>query len=506
MTLEELVGERLMIGLPGASLTDDDVRLFRETRAAGLILYRRNFESPAQLVAMLTALEEALGRRLLVATDHEGGRVVMLGQGTTIFPDNLAVASAGDVSYARAQGRIEARELRRLGVDLNLGPVLDVLTERYSPNIGIRSYGKDPQTVARFGLARIRASEAAGVACCVKHFPGKGHSPLDAHLWLPTIDSTWDEMRAVHLMPFVEAIAAGVSCVMTSHPRYPALDPSGVPATFSRRLVEDLLRHELAFRGVIVSDDLEMGAVGELTSIGDATVRAAAAGHDLLLVCHTPDAQRAAHAALLDAYRTKALPLEALEASAARARALRESRGARFDGGPPHAERDGEPLAMAMAAGAVTRLTPVPPHFSRRLNGSVAVVFPRFSDLAPRITIEPALCDEAGYVKRAFGALGVSPDTFVVGIEPSADEIDAAAAGAARADATVLFLFDAHLYASNRRLLQAVTAAALGRCAVVLLRDPYDTVLLPAGAVGITAYGFRRCQLDALIARLLSGS
>ena len=506
MTLEALVGERLVFGLPGPRLTDDDVRLFRETGAAGLILYRRNFESPAQLVDVLTSLEAALGRRLLVATDQEGGRIVMLGQAATIFPDNLAVASAGDVSFARAQGRIEARELRRLGVDLNFGPCLDVLTERYSPNIGIRSYGKDPQAVARFGVARLRASEAAGVACCVKHFPGKGHSPLDAHLRLPTIDSTWDEMRAVHLPPFVEAIAAGVACVMTSHPRYPQLDPSGVPATFSRRLVHDLLRDELSFRGVIVSDDLEMGAVGELTSIGDATVRAAAAGHDLLLVCHKPEAQRAAHGALLEAYRTKTLPRDDLEQSAHRIRALRDSRGPRFDGGPPHAERDGEPLAMAMAAGAVTRLTPARPDFTRRLNGSVAVVFPRFSDLAPRITIERELCDESGYLTRAFGALGVTPESVVVGIEPTDGEIDGSAAAAARADATVLFLFDAHLYASNRKLLDAVTAAAPGRCAVVLLRDPYDAALLAPDVVGITAYGFRRCQLDAVIGRLLTGT
>src|SRR5215475_13713940 len=171
-----------MIGLPGASLRDEDVRLFRDTRAAGLILYRRNFESPEQLAVMLGRLESALGRRLLVATDHEGGRIVMLGRGVTIFPDNLAVGTAGEETFAYRQGLCEARELRRLGVDLNLGPVVDVLTERYSPNIGIRSYGKDPERVARYGVARIRGLQAAGISACAKHFPGKGHAPVDAHL------------------------------------------------------------------------------------------------------------------------------------------------------------------------------------------------------------------------------------------------------------------------------------------------------------------------------------
>ena len=499
--IETLVGERLMIGLPGATLRDDDVWLFRDTRAAGLILYRRNFESPHALRTLLSGLESALGRRLLVATDHEGGRIVMLGGGVTIFPDNLAVGTAGEESFAFKEGLLEARELRRLGVDLNLGPCLDVLTERYSPNIGIRSYGKDPQLVARYGGARIRGMARGDLSACPKHFPGKGHSPLDAHLRLPTIDSDWDEMHAVHLVPFFSALEAGVESVMTSHPVYPKLDPAGVPATFSRLIVHDYLRVEVGFRGVIVSDDLEMGAVAETCPIGEATVRAARAGHDLLLVCHTEPAQRAAAAALVDAYRAGRLPRHELEPAAARVRALRERRSARFADGAAVPEPDGEPLAKAIATRAVTEFGPGARQIRRALNGRVAVVFPRFSELAARITIEPAVCDEAGYVATAFGGAGIAPETLVVGMEPTETEIADAAAHAAAADATVLFLYDAHLYPSNRALLEAVQRQARA-VAVVLLRDPYDAALLAPGVPGLTAYGWRKCQLDAVIARL----
>src|SRR5688572_5562531 len=490
-----------MIGLPGHTLRNEDIQLFRDTRAAGLILYRRNFESPDGLLALLNGLEAALGRRLLVATDHEGGRIVMLGRGVTIFPDNLAVGSAGEETFAFKQGLYEARELRRLGVDLNLGPCVDVLTERYSPNIGIRAYGKDPALVARYGVARIRGMAKGGLSACPKHFPGKGHSPLDAHLRLPTIDSDWGEMHRVHLVPFLEAIAAGVDCVMTSHPVYPKLDPSGVPATFSRLIVEDYLRGELGFRGVIVSDDLEMGAVSEACPIGEAAVRTAAAGHDLLLVCHTEPAQRAAATALVDAYRSGRLPRHALELSAARVRALRERRSVRAEGGPPAAERDGAPLAMAIATRAVTEATRGRADFSRALNGRVCVVFPRFSELAARITIESELSDEAGWIRGAFAPAGVTAEPMLVGIEPSSSEIEDAAACAAAAEATILFLYDAHLYASNRALLEAVQKSAR-RLAVVLMRDPYDGALLAPGVVGLTAYGWRRCQLEAVIARL----
>ncbi len=499
--LEDLVGERLMFGLPGPALRDDDVRLFKDTRATGLILYRRNFDSPAALLRLLRSLEDALGRRLLVATDHEGGRVIMLGQGTTIFPDNLATGTAGEEAFAYRQGLIEARELRRLGVDLNLAPVLDVLTEGYSPNIGIRSYGKDPGIVARYGTARIKGMARGGLSACVKHFPGKGHAPLDAHLALPVIESTWGEMRAVHLAPFLGAITGGVECVMTSHPVYPNLDPAGVPATFSGLLVEQYLRGEVNFRGVILSDDLEMGAIAGRWPIGEAAVRAAAAGHDLLLVCHTEPAQRAAATALLDAYRHGDLPRRGLEAAAERVRRLREQRTARVEGGPPAADRDGAPLASAIATRAVTEVTPALAGFRRALNGTVAVVFPRFSELAARITIEPAVADERAYVAGRFAPAGIAPDTVTVGIEPTHAEIAAAAARAAAADATVLFLLDAHLYPSNRALLDAVQGRARA-LAVVLLRDPYDASLLRSGVLGITAYGFRKCQMDAVIARL----
>src|SRR5262245_11788192 len=257
MSLEAMVGRQLVFGLPGPDVTDADVRLFQETGAGGIMLYRRNFEGPARLHGLLERLESALGRRLLVTTDHEGGRIIMLGSGVTIFPDNLAACTAAQAHFVRRQGLIEGRELRRLGVDMSFGPVLDVLTERYSPNIGIRSYGMDPDLVSRLGAERIRGLQAAGVSACAKHFPGHGHAPVDAHLGLPVIDSDWSEMHAAHLLPFMAAMEAGVDSIMTSHPLYPRLDPTpNTPATFSRLIVQDYLRGQVGFRGVVVSDDL----------------------------------------------------------------------------------------------------------------------------------------------------------------------------------------------------------------------------------------------------------
>jgi len=321
---------------------------------------------------------------------------------------------------------------------------------------------------------------------------------------LPVIDSDWSEMHATHVPPFLAATEAGVDCIMTSHPLYPRLDPAPeTPATFSRLIVGEYLRREIGYRGVIVSDDLEMGAIAEICPVGEATVRAAAAGHDLLLVCHTAPRQREAHAALLEAYRAGRLHMRELEQSAARLDALAARRPERFEGGPPRPERDGEPLAKALATRAVTPMTPASAAFSRALNLRVAAIFPRLSSLADRIMVEDAMLDEARFVAHALAPYGIEPVVEVVSVEPGEAEIGRAATAARGADATILFLYDAHLYPSNLALLDALqkAAPALG---VVLMRDPWDAGYLAPGVVGITAYGWRRCQLDAALARLLA--
>ncbi len=358
---------------------------------------------------MITDLEEALGRKLLVTADHEGGRVIMFREGITVFPDNLAVGTAGKIDYARQQGEIEAKELRRLGLDVNLAPVLDVLTEAYSPNIGIRSYGKDWRLVAEMGAARIAGMQQGGLSACAKHFPGKGHAPVDAHLGLPVIGSTWQEMEEVHLQPFVTAIQAGVDLVMSSHPYYPKLDPDPQKiATFSRRIIYDYLRHELNFQGIIASDDLEMGAIKAICPIGEAGVLAAQAGHDLLLVCHDLKAQKEVYYKLLEAYTNRQLPLQELEESAERIKRLKLKREQRFEGGEPGAEPEGPSLAERICRASVQvlqderKLMPLKCGEKR-----IGVIFPQFSWFDAKIMIEKEVLPEKEFVLNEFQKFGL---------------------------------------------------------------------------------------------------
>lgn len=546
MTLEELIGACLVFGIPGTQATPDLVRHFKETHAGGVILYRRNFESPRQVIQLIRELEEALGRRLLIVVDHEGGRVIMFKDGVTVFPDSWAVGMSHDVEAARRQGEIEAKELRRFGVDVNFAPVVDVLTDAYSPNIGIRSYGKDPLQVAEFSAARITAMQKGGISATAKHFPGKGHAPVDAHLGLPVIDSSWDQMKAVHLAPFLRAMEAGVDVIMTSHPIYSKLDPD-TPVTFSKRLVKEFLRGELGFKGVISSDDLEMGALKNFGSIGESAVRAKEAGHDLLLICHTPEKQREVFEQLREAYKAGRLSKTELEESVKRIEQLKAKRPQRFEGGDPRQEPEGPELAAQMAQKAVTVLrNPLTPTLSLqptlaeaasagegqgrgsqkripsslmgeseegkkdssplggegRVRGSVAVIFPRFSELWPRIMMEDVFLKEADFLRKEFGDFGVRPEIQLVGVENPTDvEIENARKLTASSDAAVLFVFDAHLHPANKKLLDAVQSSARN-LAVVLLRDPYDVEFVSPQAACLTAYGFRACQIRACLKAL----
>ena len=324
MTLEELVGQQLAVGLPGPTLTDTARRMLRRTHAGAVVVFARNFEQAAQFTALRRALEAALGRPLLLMVDHEGGRIIRFASDVTRFPSAEVQGRAGCEAIAR-QGAVEAEELRALGVSMNLAPCVDVRVAGGDPVIGDRSYGEDPAQVTACALARIRGLQSHGVAACAKHFPGLGAVPSDPHHELPTIALDWRTLEEVHLPPFQAAVADGVAAVMSSHVCYPDLgEPPGLPATFSPRLVTGLLRQRLGFDGVIMTDDLEMGALRRLGGVGEAAVEAVAAGHDIALVCADPAAAEEAFSRLVAGYREGHLSEQHLQTSVWRVAHLRK--------------------------------------------------------------------------------------------------------------------------------------------------------------------------------------
>ncbi|MBI3320882.1 MAG: beta-N-acetylhexosaminidase [Candidatus Omnitrophica bacterium] len=324
--LERLIGSCLVVGFQGTDATDALIASLRALEAQNLIVFERNFRSPEQFIRLIRRLEEALGSRLLVMIDHEGGRVIRFSAGVTRFPDARAVSATQGVEAVARQGAVEAEELKRLGVRMNLAPCVDVIVEGADPVIGDRSYGADPARVSELACARIRGLQRGSVAACAKHFPGLGAVPRDPHQTLPTIPCGWEAMERVHLKPFQAAIESGVAAVMSSHVCYPGLgDPPNHPATFSPALIRELLRKRLGFSGLILTDDLEMGALRARGTVAEASVRAKQAGHDLLLICSDLSAATAASKALMKAFKHNELNRAELEESVERLSRVRQT-------------------------------------------------------------------------------------------------------------------------------------------------------------------------------------
>jgi beta-N-acetylhexosaminidase len=291
---------------------------------AGVTLFGLNVQDSGQLAA-LTARLRAATTEPIIAIDEEGGDVTRISHQTgSDYPGNAALGAIDDVSLTASVYAALGADLAELGINLDLAPSVDVNTAADNPIIGTRAFGSDPDLVARHGAAAVAGLQSAGVAACAKHFPGHGSTTLDSHLVLATIDAPMSVLRKRDLPPFEAAIAAGVRAIMPSHLRVPELTGE-LPASLSARALTDLLRGELGFTGVIVSDGLEMRAVSEKYGIPEAAVQAVIAGTDLLCLGRDQDQESflAVKAALMEAVRSGRLTGERLEEAAARVAELR---------------------------------------------------------------------------------------------------------------------------------------------------------------------------------------
>ena len=284
-----------VVDFPGPSPSSELERLIAERHIGGVVVFRKNVQSPAQMAALTAALQSvalnAGAPPLWVAIDHEGGVVnrfgrSVAGSGTarvTPLPSPMALGAAGSTALAREAGLVAGRELRAMGIHHNYAPAVDVNNNPANPIIGARAFGESPALVESMGLAYIDGLQSAGVAATVKHFPGHGDVMVDSHLALPRVDHPIERLERVELPPFAAAVRAGVASVMPAHIVYPALDPTGVPATMSRPILTGLVRERWQFQGFICSDSLQMRAIADNYGVGEAAVAAVRAGCDQLL-------------------------------------------------------------------------------------------------------------------------------------------------------------------------------------------------------------------------------
>jgi beta-N-acetylhexosaminidase len=287
LTVEQQVGQMLMAGVTSPVVADDLHHLVADLHVGNVVLMGPSVESPAQLLALTRELQTlalaANGVGLLVATDQEGGRVQRLRSGFTALPDAATVGAIELPARVRAYGRVIGDELAAVGVNLDLAPVLDVNDNPANPVIGNRAFGTTPEQVEGAALLYLAGLHDAGVAGTGKHFPGHGNTSTDSHLAQPYVEKDRAELDAVELRPFRAAIAAGIDAIMLAHVAYPALDPSDRPATISAPIATCLLRGELGFDGLILTDDMGMEGITALYAPEEAAVQAVLAGADIVL-------------------------------------------------------------------------------------------------------------------------------------------------------------------------------------------------------------------------------
>ena len=480
------LGQRLAVGFEGCEIPPEYVELVRTRKIGNAILFRRNcrdFEQLRALCANLRALIRGeTGLEPFIMIDEECGSVSRLAPIAGETPCAMAIGATDDPENALRIGRVMGERLRAVGVNFNLAPVLDCFTNPDNTASGNRCFAREPEKVAAFGVKYIEGMQAAGVLACGKHFPGHGDTAVDSHLALPVVDKPLDEVRRTELVSFAAAIAGGVDAIMSAHVVFPAIEPQRVPSTVSRRVMTGLLREEMGFEGIIVSDGMEMQAVMDLFGIEEGTRRALAAGVDVALVCHSP-AQAASTSDYLCAAaadgRLDAAQIDAHYAriAARKARLLPPTGDESRFRGPAQDAAAREIMAKSVRLLEAPEGRPLPKPDARTL-------FLGARAKAASLANDMIELDAAAVCAGAFGGVygGPAPDEALL----------------AQAKTAVIFMGKdedraAQIDAANRLV------AAGAQVIAVSLYTPRCLDDMPAGVWKVCAWQYERLALDALI-------
>jgi len=336
LPLEQQIGQFFFIGLPGPELDQVARELIEEIKPGGIILFGRNVEAADQVRKLLDGARAMLPIAPLCGIDQEGGLVDRMRDIFPAMPSARAIRQHGDLSGARTLGRVTGEVLRMLGVDVNFAPVMSIITQERSQltnGLYSRSFGRSPGEVLGYTTVYMRGLQATGCLGCLKHFPGIGAGEVDSHIEMPLVPLSHDDLLAQDLAPYIELFQRAddrVRMVMVSHGGFPNIDikkgtTGGLiePASISPSIVTKLLRQELGYKHLVVTDDLEMGAIAKHTEIEDASVRAFLAGEDMLLICATPETIRRGYRALLKAAQEGKVSEKRIQASLKRVAATK---------------------------------------------------------------------------------------------------------------------------------------------------------------------------------------
>lgn len=406
MNLERLIGQKLLFAFHGKeTLSPEIIEAFKKYHPSGISLFRSfNIGTLAHVRELNDSLQR-LARDvglplLLIATDQEGGQLMAVGEGTPL-PGNMALGATRSAELARKAGKVLGRELSALGINVNYAPCADVNINPQNPVVGVRSFGEDPHLVAELTAAMIEGIQSHGVAATVKHFPGHGDTASDSHHGLGTVPHSLERLRAVELPPFAAALKANAKLVMTAHLGITSIDgPDAPPATLSPNIINGLLRRDLGFDGVVITDAMDMKAIRQGELLREESLRAAKAGADLLLVTSDPLDQTRAFEGLMEGIQTAQLTTDELQTSVERISRLKKWISEHSMSHDLTAIRSTEHMKVAdeIAERSITLVSDHNNYLPLKLETDqrIAVIVPKPQDLTPADTssyIQPELAE-----------------------------------------------------------------------------------------------------------------
>lgn len=502
MSLEAKIGQVLIVGLPGPDLSAEVRDELAGLHPGGYILYDRNVVSPAQVTQLNSDLQAAARANgdpaLFLTLDQEGGIVSRLPEtkGFTEFPGQMALAATGDVESVRRSARAMSAEMRAVGFNMDLTPDLDVNNNPQNPIIGVRSFGSDPVRAAELGVAFIEAMQAEGIAAVGKHFPGHGDTAIDSHVALPTVPHARERLESVEFVPFKAAIKARVAGIMSAHITFPAIDDTpGLPATLSSKVLTGLLRGEMGYDGVIMTDELSMGALGTSGHpVPQAAAEALAAGADILLLQSGFEMHRQVRQELVARLASGAIPLARLDDAVRRVLVLKQRMGI-LDGAVA-------PISpsVEVSSGATRRVGDQATRSLSREIAARAITLVRDEDhLIPLKPDTKLLVVETG--NWALGnRLGAT--TMQVPAQPQARDITSILSVARDGRTVVVATSDVARNKAQADLVNALVDAHVPLI-VVAVRSPYDILYIQPVPTYLATYGATPPMLDALVDVLL---
>ncbi|MRN54686.1 beta-N-acetylhexosaminidase [Paenibacillus monticola] len=504
--IRKKVGQMFMCGFMETHPNENILKLITDYNLGGIIYFRRNIGTPEEVYECSASLQRAAAEPLLIAIDQEGGMVARIEDGITLMPGNMALGATRDLEGVRESARIVGSELRHLGINMNFAPCVDINNNPANPVIGVRSYGESPELVGDMGAAAADGYQQAGVAATIKHFPGHGDTDTDSHLGLPFIRHNRQRLEKIELAPFRHIIETGVDAIMTAHVVFPAYEEQEIPATLSESILTGLLREDMGFEGVIVTDCLEMNAISKTVGVGRGAVMAVQAGADLILVSHQFDWQVEAIEAVIAAVERGDITESRIDHSIRRLRDLKAKRG--IHKGEPQTfvsiqdhlgTKASYEVAQELSEHSIT-LVKDEGQLPLAATERTYVIWPEVH--TPHEVVEAL--QEKMTLGRVLLDLMTAVEERIIDVDPSEEEIGLVLAESLAYNQVVAVTYNAGFSSGQQRILEELTQRAGVKLIVVAARDPFDYSAVPEIRTYLACYENKPLAMQS-VAKVLTG-